>query len=61
MAHGVGGVVPRAVRGARLGDQRAEPASLRKTKPNKGLELTASSVRSSLAPASGSRSGLALL
>jgi hypothetical protein len=28
--------------------------------PNKGLELTASSVRSSLAPASGSSSGLAL-
>jgi hypothetical protein len=29
-------------------------------RPNKGLELTASSVRSYLAPASGSSSGLAL-
>jgi len=29
--------------------------------PNKGLELTASSVRSCVAPASGSSSGLALI
>jgi hypothetical protein len=34
--------------------------AMRLSGPNKGLELTASSVRSCLAPASGSSSGLAL-
>ena len=35
-------------------------AQLTRAAPNKGLELTASSVRSFVAPASGSSSGLAL-
>jgi len=36
------------------------PSLMQCTAPNKGLELTASSVRSFVAPASGSSSGLAL-
>jgi hypothetical protein len=46
----------RGLTGGEAGQGRAGLGSA----PNKGLELTASSVRSCLAPASGSSSGLAL-
>jgi hypothetical protein len=47
-------------RGAGRGSRRARAGRGLRWGPNKGLELTASSVRSYLAPASGSSSGLAL-
>ena len=54
-----GGVVRQVILGAAEG-KGCQGAIRCQFRPNKGLELTASSVRSCLAPASGSSSGLAL-